>query len=151
MWSNYMGYWSTVIMGGDTPLDYQGDMIDLCGVDYSTFVDGDYDLTSIRSEIESNYDKLTEFCDNVNYGDPNIAYQVLGVLILESGAKLPDDIADKIYAAAMNDEWAKESAERKVNMYAFISQLTTYDRAGGTPTKVKYEGLFEKIFSNLDN
>lgn len=135
-----MGWWSTVVMGGDTPLDYQGDMIDLCGVDYNAFVDNyDLDLTALRSDIESSYDKLTEYCDNVSYGDPNIAYQILGVLILESGAKLPDEIKIKIEDAAKNDEWSTSNDERKANMDAFRHQVANYD---GTPTEIKYEGLF---------
>lgn len=148
-----MGWWSTVVMGGDTPLDYQGDMIELCGVDYSTFMDvHDLNLTAIRSEIESSLNKLSEYCEKEYsnddcYGDPNIAYQVFGVMILEAGATLPEDIKIKIDTAAKNDEWSTEDDERKANMDVFRLQVANYD---GTPTTIKYQGLFEQINVDLN-
>ena len=141
-----MGWWSATVMGGDTPLDYQGDMVDLCGVDYDKFADMDYDHTKIRSEIESNLDKLVEYCNSVKYGEPEIAWQVLGVIILESGSKLPDDIKTKIVEAADNDDWAQEDEERNRYMKAFKYAVENYN---GTPTEIEYEGLFQKIFEKM--
>ena len=139
-----MGWWSATVMGGDTPLDFQGDMLDQCGVDYNTFASMDYNLPNLRSEIESNLGKLVEYCESETGDYRNIAFQVLGVLILESGSTLSDEAKSKIEEAILDDEWANEGdEERQAHMASFHNQLLNYD---GTPTEVKYEGLFEKMF-----
>ena len=80
-----MGWWSSDILGGDTPLDYQDEILDIISGGYLT----DNDITAEQFEnmdevfVNSKIDSiaLTKY-------DKSIAYQVLAVIGMRVGARI---------------------------------------------------------------
>ena len=140
-----MGWWSCTVMGGDTPLDLQADLIETAGVKYEYFQDKlDFDMTALKDDFNRDLGKMIMYCEaqTNDYDYRNIAFQVLGAITMEAGATLPDSVRTKITDGAKNDEWAESSDERKMYMDAFILVVGTYDN---TPTEIEYESLFGKF------
>ncbi len=153
-----MGWWSTTVMGGDSPLDAEGDFFHIVfkGTKYEDGCDrmdaqDAGELT--REEIsEAIFQRLPELLERVRgpVPDLDIFKQVLGVLILEFGVPVNDltrEVIDLAIDGAKHDEWAQTDEERAAYMQAFILQLNEYD---GKPTEVKFEGLFEKLAEHLE-
>lgn len=145
-----MGWWSATILGGDTPMDYVGDMKDIANInDYDYDKEEDILLAPnvVKDRVNKAIRKLVKYCDNSH--DIDIAYQVLGVVIMTSGAKLSDQLRTFIISAARNDEWAKRDTsvdkERKTYINRFVRQLQRYPSEGGRPRTIAQEGLFEKM------
>jgi hypothetical protein len=127
-------------MGGDSPLDWEGAISEVMGVEFN-YDDAKYHYT--KSGIERNVKKIVERIDREMW-DRNIGFQVLGVMAMKTGAKLPKRVIKKIVEAAENDEWAKEGdCERKMHIEKFISAIKAHEP--GKRTAVKSEGLFEKL------
>ena len=138
-----MGWWSCTVMGGDTPMDFNADLIETAGVDYEYFQDElKFDLTSIKDDLHRRLNEMIMYCEGHHFDDRNIAFQVLGSVLMEAGVLIPDSVKKKIITGAREDEWALEDSERKQYMNAFIAQVEVYD---GTPTEIAYEGLFDKF------
>lgn len=143
-----MGWWSTTVMGGDTPLDFEGDMlIDICGLAHDDYLENGY--APYRHTIESHIDELVAYCDKHDGDDQNIAFQVLGVILMGSGAAMSADVKEQIEVGINMDEWADEDSERKEHMRDYLYAVHNYDTNGGTVVTLTSEGLFEKIFEAL--
>ena len=133
-----MGWWSTTIMGGDTPLDYQGDLTDIISGGYLTRNDitaaqfENMDEVFVNGKIES----LVKSKD-----DKSIMYQVLMVMAMRVGAKLSSKLKLLAISNIRNDEWQFEDSERKQAIDNLIQTLNQYD--GSVRVDVKSEGLFE--------
>lgn len=99
------------------------------------------------------FDKLVEFTFNHS---SRLAFQVLGWVILNNGAKMPEDIKRLILA---NSEWEDErdqiedeedKAERKRWLLDFQEKVRNY--VEGTPVKVPHEtrrDVYEKGKSRI--
>jgi hypothetical protein len=145
-----MGWWSTTIMGGDTPLDYEDLIYDICGVE--KWPEGlknmgviDKDLFEMKlPRILEEYSTLknTRMTDHVA-----IAYQVLGAMMMERGFRMHDDLKKTILDASATDEWADQDDDRRKNVDGFEEAIKKYD---GTPIKLKSKGLFEVIAEKLN-
>lgn len=143
-----MGWWSTDIMGGDEPLDFQDEIYDLSGIDndYDIIPKKKFDLNVILDHFTNKhyYTKSnSNWMENTDEG--NVFYQVLGVIMMKSGIVIPDELKEKMIKAAENDEWASEEDERKEKMDSFISTVKSFD---GTPIIINSKGLFETIKNN---
>ena len=144
-----MGWWSCTIMGGDTPLDAQGDMFDACGVTSDMFYpDDDADLISIidiNEQIKLNVAAMTEVALNdPDSWYPGVYRQVLGVMVMSAGCDPEDEDVKRALQVAREgaeaDEW--DDDERRAYVANFIEMIDNYD---GTPQEPKSEGVFEKI------
>jgi len=144
-----MGWWSTDIMGGDSPLDVEDFMFDKAGVEKFPEEGGPGKLS--KKWLEKNQ---TTIIDKMYKGgspekdDLDIAYQVLGYWILKVGAKLDNELKIKILNAAETDNWAEGNGERELTMKLFADAVKAYD-----PTKaveIKQTGLIE-TFLNKSN
>jgi hypothetical protein len=144
-----MGWWSDDIMGGDTPLDLQSFIYDALGfIQYPEDSDEEVRIPSDGFD----YKKIVKFLKDRDGDDywlksdtGNIFHQVLGILMMESGAPINKTLKAKMIKAAKNDEWANEDGgdeDRKDKMDAFIAKLKNYD---GTSTIIKSAGLIETI------
>ncbi len=142
-----MGWWSTCIMGGDTPLDLQGAICQAMGLRFDYEKAGyNYTRTLLEERVQDVVACIEDTGDSAwwnHYGDRNIAYQVLGYMFLETGADLPSALRGRIVKAARDDEWAKEDPRRRAVMDNFIAALGAH--VAGTPTKLLQVGLFEEI------
>lgn len=133
-----MGWWSTTIMGGDTPLDYQSDLTDIISGGYLT----GNDITAAQLEnmdevfVNGKIESLVK-----NKDDRSIMYQVLMVMAMRVGAKLSSKLKLLAISNIRNDEWQFEDSERKEVIDNLIQTLNQYD--GSIRVKVKSEGLFE--------
>mgnify|MGYP003666204452 FL=1 len=133
-----MGWWSTTIMGGDTPLDYQSDLTDIISGGYLT----GNDITAAQFEnmdevfVNGKIESLVK-----NKDDRSIMYQVLMEMAMRVGAKLSSKLKLLAISNIRNDEWQFEDSERKEVIDNLIQTLNQYD--GSIRVKVKSEGLFE--------
>jgi len=145
-----MGWWSDTVMGGDTPLDKLGTIADAMGVKFS------YDTPPpeapaelhcypfTRSAVEANLSAAVEALARNEGYEGNIGRQALGVVILWTGAEMPDDVRDLIIEAAEADEWAATGDDGRVrHMADFI--LAVQKHRPGTRTSVTSEGLFQAL------
>jgi len=150
-----MGWWSATIMGGDMPLDIEAGLLETAGIPVFDYQEAGDEL--YRSKIESSINDMIYYIENEvsKWGDPNyvdIGYQVLGVMIMSSAAKLPSGLQKRIITAADDDEWASEGDnDRATFIHNFKTAIEQYDTNGGTAVLVDSEGLFEKIFEGLSN
>lgn len=145
-----MGYWSSDIMGGDNPLDWKDRIYDICKVEEFTDIVApspdsprwiqnkltSKDLTDNLPEILKMIDEASGYSDDVN-----IALQVLGVLMMEAGAPIPEDLKKRMFNACNEDEWSKTDAERLKATDGMIKALALYDVK--TPIVIRSRGLFE--------
>lgn len=137
-----MGWWSTDIMGGDSPLDWEDAFYRICEVqkftkDFSNILD------LPKEAIESNWDKLIQEIDGY---DSEIGWQVLAVKAMAVGVNIPDHVMEKMIWACDEDCWAKEDLERAQNVSGLKAALQVYD---GTPIRIKSKGLFEVIADKI--
>jgi len=54
-----MGWWSTDIMGGDSPLDVKDEIFEICEVEEFDDNDGHTDLT--KEDLVNNLEKILEY------------------------------------------------------------------------------------------
>jgi len=138
-----MGAWSETIMGSDSALDAEGDIIiDICGIDHDNWLDNT--PVDFRNEIEMCIPKVME-----KYGmklDGDLHIMVLGVLILNSGSAVPLNVINAIIAATelIEDADTYTHPEKRTKyLKDFIKSVRNYDSQGGTPMEIANEGLFE--------
>ena len=86
-----MGWWSTSIMGGDTPLDFEDDFFDICKVE--KFPEGGGMASLTKEDIANHLDELLEAVHKWK-SEQNIGYQVLAVTMLKAGAFISGDLRD---------------------------------------------------------
>lgn len=128
-----MGWWSTTVMGGDTPMDYMCDLEE---------VGGKNPQKNIKKVIA--HAKKVAKSDDADSDYVGIMRQVLGVFMIERGIKMSDDIREFILKGIESDDWATTDKERKAHMDAFYKQVKNFK---GKAATVPYEGLFEKMLA----
>ncbi len=147
-----MGWWSCTVCGGDEPMDYLDEMEDIIGL--PTFnEDTDepikYTLKQQQDAVNKNINKLVKCADKKR---SEIAFQMLGVVIITNGAKMTASLRDMIIASIKCDEWAYESAERKAYMNSFKRQVQRYPlNQNNRRRTIAYEGLFDKLLGISGN
>jgi len=140
-----MGWWSTDIMGGDSPLDVEDTFFEIAQVQKFPMSGGIATLS--KEAVEKNMKAfIAEVKRHADY-QPEIAWQVLAVAVLHSGAKLTKTVKTKMIDACDNDEWSLESRERRESVSSLKKALLQYT---GTPIQINSKGLFEVIFNNKD-
>jgi ABC-type nitrate/sulfonate/bicarbonate transport system substrate-binding protein len=73
---------------------------------------------------------------------PEIMGQVIGVVYLWTGAKMPEKIKKLVLASAEADEWAREDEEREDRVYDLIKAVKAHKP--GRRVELREEGVFEK-------
>lgn len=138
-----MGWWSTGIMGGDTPLDFEDEFYGIC--DIEKFEEDS--INSIPKGVLA--EKLPEILEYIQKtgDDMGIGYQVLGVLMMDSGAEISMELKAAMIQSADNDDWASENTERADIMKQFVNSLNVYN--GSTRIKITTPGLFETIAKHI--
>lgn len=141
-----MGWWSETVMGGDTPWDYHGMILEMCGVSpMDIHPAADEPNEDIKEALEARLNDIlykgktlsSEYEDSAN-----IWHQVLGVMLMRHGCKIPKKAKDTIIRAAKNDGWANEEQCRRDVMDSFIDTLNSYRNV---PTAINGETLMEKF------
>jgi hypothetical protein len=140
-----MGWWSTDIMGGDTPLDYKDAFFDICEV--NEFPEDDSRVELTKEDLEQNLTQILQFLNENKWGESSIGFQVLAVLMMKAGAKIDMPVKVRMLEAISTDEWAQEDEEREVAIKGLYEALSVYD--GKTPIYIKSRGLFEVMFDKL--
>lgn len=154
-----MGWWGTDVMSGDASLDWLGWIADEMGAKSLYDENGDsglsgylsgYDFTKIRVQLNIGrvFRKISEKGFGSDEWDRQIALQVLGVIIMETGSPISDGVRIEIIHAARFDEWGteigeKDSGKRCQDMAIFANMIQTYD--GKTPMPYESVGLLDKI------
>ena len=139
-----MGWWSTDILGGDAPLDYEDAIYDICGIDKFPEEGGKARISA--AVLEENLAEIIVMIDEDAY-DNEIGYQVLGVMMMASGAEITPDLRFEIIRSCNEDDWAKEDEERQRSILGLLGALDAYDNK--TPIIVKSKGLFEVMSEKL--
>jgi hypothetical protein len=152
-----MGWWSTAVMGGDTPLDAQGDIHDVIMTDKQHEAQYDRDLTP--KELEMVRGKLSAFLDNskkienmaARYGcdDAEIFMQVVGVIAMEFGVAIPAKLKREIIQAAKRDDWSFEDKGRRKAMKSFIDDIKKFKGKKPTELKMADKGLMFAMFDHI--
>lgn len=140
-----MGWWSTGILGGDTPYDFKDEIYEICEVE-------EFDDSTVHHKIPKKTfaDKLPEILEYIEASDydKEIGYQVLGVMMMEVGAEIGPELKEKMILAAQEDVWAQEDEERKAVMEQFVQSLRSYESS--TPIVIRTPGLFETIAKKMN-
>lgn len=146
-----MGWWSAGIMGGDTPLDYEWNILGIVGLterQQDAVLDGKATpkmLLAIQKKFNANLDRLLKWCEQME--DP-IAYQVLSVEMMRYGATISPELRKTMIEEGYNlddaDEWNDDS-ERVDTMENW--KMTVENYVDGTPTELPDadEGLFSAM------
>ena len=118
-----MGWWSCTVLGGDPALDAHDALCDIMKVNI--------DKESYNRGIVEEY--MGEMYSQVmsDPSDRKIALQVLGVIILQVGASVSDEIKKSIIDAAITDDWANDKNEphrheREFYMQDLIDKIANY-------------------------
>ena len=145
-----MGWWSTDIMGGDTPLDWEDEFYGIASVDKFEGAEKgkcNYIPKDILEKRQFGYADLLDA--SINYMEPDIGYQVLAVMMMRAGASIDPVVKGKMVAAALGDQWAKEDSEREETIQGLVKALSQYDDK--TPILIKSRGLFQVMAENLSS
>ena len=142
-----MGWWSTDILGGDTPLDWEDEFYEMANVEKWQ----EKTKSNIPKEvIELHQKSFSDLLDSTGYsGEGEIGYQVLAVMMMRVGASIDPVIKAKMVTAALGDEWAKDDSEREETMQGLVKALSQYK--SGTPILIKSKGLFQVMAENLSS
>ena len=140
-----MGWWDTDVFGGDTPLDFLGDIAEAIGFK----IDGDYSLVGVEEwtpevkyevckKLEKKWDKVIS-SRKFDY-EEDIFWQVLGQVCLAVGCIFPQPIRYQMIKSCLKDEWALEGeVTRQKEMARLVHDLTFYK--DGEPLPRTTEGF----------
>lgn len=150
-----MGWWSTDIMGGDTPLDFKSDIYNKLKLD---------PFKSTRSKIKKVFDEMDEKTINSlipstvtrwGCGEPgsdfhndmtSIGYQVLAIEMMRCGAKIRPTTFKQMEEWIPLDGWSQDDDERNTKVNILLKTLYSYD---GSPIEIKSQGLMDVFAEHL--
>lgn len=148
-----MGWWSSDVLGGDTPLDILAGIEDAAGVETGAL----YPLDTIDEPARST---LRVWCDSPafeqTHNDLHAAYtrddqpivtQVIAAVALAAGATIPEWLDLAARAAVADDVWAAHDEQRRRDLGHLTRALDTHQPP--TPTILATTGLFEQIANHL--
>lgn len=145
-----MGWWSDDIMGGDTPLDLQGDFEDKFGA-LDPYEGQFEDVATPPTFVLPTPEQSIAFIEERLGYDGEITKQVVGFMLLERGAPLNDRLRALINEGLDEDEsenW-NDSGSRAVRINEFRQLLAQYPDEGRAQEMPHQAGLFETIFNKL--
>ena len=134
-----MGWWSTDILGGDTPLDWEEDIKEIISGGYLTNNDVTAEQFENMDEVFVN-NKIGSIAQLRMY-DKSIAYQVLAVIGMRGGAGISMQLKILMLSHIRQDEWQHEDEDRRAVIENLMNTLKTYD--GTVPVKINSKGLLE--------
>ena len=141
-----MGSWSTGIMGGDLPYDFKDEIYFIC--DTQEFEEEPLRRILIDPEkFQEKMDYILKYID-ASEEDRGEGYLVLGVMMMESGAKISDDLKEMMIMQAEEDDWARTDASRARVIDQFIESVKSYDNVNRIVLRTP--GLFETIGEHLN-
>jgi hypothetical protein len=144
-----MGWWSSTIMGGDSPLDFKSsyfNSLDMDEFDTPKKIVGktleerqDFFIKGVRETVDRwGCGKAGEDYHN---NKMSIGYQVAAVIMMENGVKIKPELKEIMLEWIPQDEWAGEDKERKGYVNNLIESLKSYD--GSKEVNTTSKGLFE--------
>ena len=89
------------VMGGESQLDIEWGIVEICGIEVDAYIENDQLLT--RELVELNFDEIIKFTTQSQ--DNFIGHQVLGYIILKTGSTLPKTLQNDILRCA---SWERE-------------------------------------------
>ena len=89
------------IMCGESQMDIEWGIVEMCGLDISEYIEDDTLLT--RELVEKNFEKIVNYVKS-EYNS-YVAHQVLGYIILKTGSNLPSILQNDILRCA---SWQRE-------------------------------------------
>lgn len=110
---------------GDDTVDLEAHFIDICGVNLYDYFEDERALT--REKFQKHFDDILCLVENWAPDFPeynNIAYQMLGLFVLKLGAKLPDDVRERIIEAT---DWKIDRKIRWSRYWIRQRQFYLYD------------------------
>lgn len=140
-----MGWWSHTIMGGDGPCDvrcafediiYKGNKVK---ADENSFEPVYFSAAQVN-RVAGKLLQEARTNDENDY-DSGIPGQVLGVFLMEHGARMSQKAKAFILKSARADEW--DNAARRRHIKKFIAQVRSYKAK--KPKMVPYESLGQKL------
>jgi hypothetical protein len=141
-----MGWWSTDIMGGDSPLDFEDEIFDICNV--NKFPEGGGMAKLTKEDLQPHLEEIIAMIEK-SRSEKVIGYQVLAVLTMGAGCPVDESLKAKMVEACHLDDWSHENEEREIAVGGLLKALEAYD--GKTPIKIKSRGLFEVMAEKLGN
>jgi hypothetical protein len=152
-----MGWWSTTIMGGDTPLDFKSTIFEI--IDRDQFKDTG---KKVRVPLESSQDlfingKMDDILKGWGCGKTNsafyinyksIGFQVLAVLMMGYGCQIKPELKGLMREWILKDDWAQEDQERNTHVKDLLDKLEAYN---GSAVAVKSESLLQKFMERKEN
>lgn len=141
-----MGWWSATVMGGDTPLNWKGTIMNIAlGRDV---YDGTNPEVLTREILDDRLPLVLEFLrlhENATKIDTYFGWQVLGVMLMERGCHMPELVRQQVREAINADKWAKEGDKERIwHLWVFFNALMEYD--GTNEVHLEEEGLIMKLF-----
>lgn len=119
-----MGWFSTDILGGDEPMDFEYDIQVACG-----YLKSDETNCITKENLEKNQLILLKKWKEEN--SSIIAFQTLGAHMVTQGAVFEKEVLDICISSLEKDEWAKTSFERNYNIQYLLNVIKNYKN---TPT-----------------
>jgi hypothetical protein len=141
-----MGWWSTDILGGDTPLDCLGIYEAKAGVPdiYPLETLPPEKAATLRKNIEADDMAWLRLADDMHC-EHSVAVQVGALIAMTVGARLSAEYRLAAISAILEDEWAAEGEPARVRtINGFAKALARYT---GTPTRIHSRSLFEAMAS----
>jgi len=139
-----MGWWSVDILGGDTPLDYLGDISDMIGVESLCT---ESNIVGVKEKLAGLIPKVIDGTlfesDEYEYWT---GYQVLAVKLLEYGVSLDGNVKEILISHIEQDDW--QDAERVKVIDSLISEIKKHD---GEIVKINSRGLFEMLGEAIES
>lgn len=146
-----MGWWSSTIMGGDTPLDFEGSINDVVGLGYKPKAS---EIIKKLTEGQTKFINggIDDILNRWGCGKPDeefyidhksIGFQVLAVMLMNEGIKINEELKALMLEWIPKDYWAGENEERKKHVDNLLENLNNYDPSN--PVDIHSEGLLEQI------
>jgi hypothetical protein len=137
-----MGWWSTDIMGGDTPLDYRYNIYEMVGISDYYDVSREVKKEKLKSLIPL-IENETIFKDDDYI--PVIGFQVLAVELMDNEVSISDKAKKVLIRNIKKDDWNDKERIKTIN--ALVDKVKNYT---GERIIVKSKGLFEVINDKLN-
>lgn len=147
-----MGWWSESIMGGDSPLDYAGEIAHAVGApqDFDATPDDSFHGWVFGPDAREKFQKdLVGFLKREMRYDKSVWVQVVGTIALYLGVPLSAGQKRYIIAWAERDEWLLDDGRLSARGRAIADFVARVKGHQGEKTRVPYTGLFDRMAESL--
>lgn len=152
-----MGWWSSDIMGGDSPLDIQAEIYDLVGKEQ--FPEGSNEEVKLTAEDFNSHPELFDKMKDMQkiWGcDEEIIMQVFAYLLMKAGGTMSDEVRAETTQACDNDYWAygneadgeEGDDERREHIEKLKAHIESYRNEPANLEEDK--GLFSKLAEHMN-